>query len=230
METAPLKKMATPWPPRSRAGGDVTSGAEEAEWCSEGQTKGGAGGALQPAAGRRGGGSELPAGRPGAAGSGERVGRGRGHELSPLEIHSYTSLASCPAPGALDRSGSARRGRLPGGLLPQLSSAFLRVPHPRGRWGPHPLRGAAAREPPPRHPSASLRSTYREFPPRLPQVPLSSPGFPQILTPPHTHTPFLEVPPLGSLLGSFFFFFRFQKSPFSWASDTPLFPWTPPSP
>lgn len=25
--------------------GDVTSGAEEAEWCSEGQTKGGAGGA-----------------------------------------------------------------------------------------------------------------------------------------------------------------------------------------
>nr|CAI9706932.1 unnamed protein product [Rangifer tarandus platyrhynchus] len=100
--------------------GDVTSGAEEAEWCSEGQTKGGAGGAQWPVAGLSGRVSGLPAGRPGAAGPGERVGRGRGRELSSLEINSWTSPASCPASGALGSSGSARRDWLTGGLLRQL--------------------------------------------------------------------------------------------------------------
>lgn len=82
-------------PSRARACGDVTSGAEEAEWCSEGQTKGGAGGAQRPAAGRNGGGAGLPAGRPDRAGPGEWVGRGKGRELSLLETHSYTPPASC---------------------------------------------------------------------------------------------------------------------------------------
>lgn len=168
---------------RARAGGDVTSGAEEDEWCSEGQTKGGAGGAQRPAARRSGGGAGLPAGRPDPAGPGEWVGRGKGHELSLLETHSYTPPASCSAPGAPGSSGSPSSGWLPGGLPRQSSLAYIQAPPYSRSPGPHPLRGAAAREPPPRHPSASLRSTHWEFPPGLPLAPLLSPEFPQILTP-----------------------------------------------
>lgn len=51
----PLKRWRRPGR-RVRASGDVTSGAEEPEWCSEGQTKGGAGGARRPVAGLSGGG------------------------------------------------------------------------------------------------------------------------------------------------------------------------------
>lgn len=218
---------------RARACGDVTSGAEEAEWCSEGQTKGGAGGAQRPAAGRSGGGAGLPTGRPDRAGPGEWVGRGKGHELSLLETHSCTPPASCRAPGASGSWGSARRGWLPGGLPRQLSSAYLLAPQYSGSSGPHPLPGAAAREPPPRHPSASLRSTYREFPPGLPQVPLSSLGFPQSLTPTRTPSPLRRGSTLKPFLGSFFFFFfPFSKvSPvlFSWAPGPLHFPRTPPS-
>lgn len=127
------------------------------------------------------------------------------HLLKPTPTRPWPAAR----PQALGSSGSAR-GQLPGGFPRQFSSAYLRAPASPGSPGPHPLLGAAAREPPPRHPSASLRFPFREFPPRLLRVLLSSPGFPQILTPPHTHSPFLEVPPLDCLLGSFF---RFQRVP-----------------
>lgn len=218
---------------RARAGGDVTSGAEEDEWCSEGQTKGGAGGAQRPAARRSGGGAGLPAGRPDPEGPGEWVGRGKGHELSLLETHSYTPPASCSAPGAPGSSGFPSSGWLPGGLPRQPSLAYLQAPPYSRSPGPHPLRGAAAREPPPRHPSASLRSTHREFPPGLPLAPLSSPEFPQILTPIRTLSPLPRGSTSGLSLAAFFFsslsFSEVSPVLFSWAPGPLLFPWTPPS-
>ncbi|TKC35405.1 hypothetical protein EI555_005822, partial [Monodon monoceros] len=71
-ESSPQKDgnaLVAPFAPE----GDVTSGAEEVEWCSEGQTKGGAGGAQRLAAGQSGRGSGLPAGRPCAAGPGRQL-------------------------------------------------------------------------------------------------------------------------------------------------------------
>lgn len=98
----------------------------------------------------------------------------------------------------------------PGSPSPRVSGA---APSPR-------CRGARA---PSQAPRASLRSTYREFPPRLPRSPCHPLGSP-ISLPLHTHTPpFIEVPPLGSLLSSSF---SFSMVLFSWAPG-PLPPHDP---
>lgn len=102
-------------------GRDVTSGAGEAEWCSEGQTKGGAGGARRPAAGLGGGGPGLLAGRLRAASPGEWVGWGLRpppHALSPHGT--YSDARSAPSSsGAL-----VARGRRPPRPCARLRSAL----------------------------------------------------------------------------------------------------------
>lgn len=164
----------------------------------------------------------LPAGRPGAAGPGEWVGWGKERELSPLRIHSFTPPASCSVLGAPGSPGSALWGS---SLEPPAAVQFCLRPGSPSSWvsgaAPSPrCRGARA---PSQAPRASLRSTYREFPPRLPRSPCHPLGSP-ISLPLHTHTPpFIEVPPLGSLLSSSF---SFSKVLFSWAPG-PLPPHDP---
>lgn len=177
-------------------------------------------------AGLSGGARGLPAGRPGAAGPGEWVAWGKGRELSPLETHSYPPAASCPAPGIRQLQLSLW-GRLPGAsggrsfcLRP--ASGF---PTP-GSLRPHPLPGAAAREPPPRHPvppCALHTGSFRLGSPRSPGHPLGSPRS----SPLRTHTPrFVEVPPLGSPLASSFSRSEVPPALFSGAPD-PSFPLGP---
>lgn len=128
---------------------DVTSGAGEAEWCSEGQTKGGAGGARRPAAGEGGGGPGLPARRLRAASPGEWVGWGVRRALSPHGTHSdgrsapsssrRLSLPETPATLALRSAplrpaSGGRRPRTPpsgpcsGARAPSRAPCFPRAP------------------------------------------------------------------------------------------------------
>lgn len=175
---------------------DVISGAEEAEWCSEGQTKGGAGGAQLPAAGRSGGGRACLLG-----------GRARRAQVSGW---GGTRGASCRVSKPTPTRPRASR-RLPGarsslGYSPELGSPGSPAAAPFGlcppsragpRAPPPPCRGARA---PSRAPQCFSALGRPGFPPRLPQVSLSSPG-----SPPDTHLstrklpPFPEVPPLGIL-------------------------------
>lgn len=179
-------------------------------------------------AGLSGGARGLPAGRPGAAGPGEWVAWGKGRELSPLKTHSYPPAASCPAPG-IRAAPALPLGPAPGGLRRQvsLSASCVRLPHPGvSAAAPSPrCRGARA---PSQAPRASLRATHWEFPPRLPQVPLSSPGFPQILTPPHAHSPLRRGSTSGLSPCQLFFMFRGSPCSLLRGSRPLLSPWAPP--
>lgn len=99
-------------------------------------------------AGRSGGGPGLPARRPGAAGPGEWEGWGKGRGLSPLEIHSYTPLATCRASAALETPGSLGSpswGRVPGGFPRQLRpTSGLPIPRVSGTPPSPRCRGARA--------------------------------------------------------------------------------------
>lgn len=144
-------------------------------------------------AGRSGGGPGLPARRPGAAGPGEWEGWGKGRGLSPLEIHSYTPLATCRASAALETPGSLGSpswGRVPGGFPRQLRpTSGLPIPRVSGTPPSPRCRGARA-------PSQAPQCLPPLYIPGVsasaPQVLLSSPGFPPILTPPHTRSPLLR--------------------------------------
>lgn len=219
--------MATPWPPRSRPAVTSLPGRRRLSGAVRDKQK--------EAPEGRSGRPRDEAARAGCCQLGGRVRRAQvsgwgGEKGASCHLLKPTPTRPWPAarPQALGSSGSAR-SQLPGGFPRQFSSAYLRAPASPGSPGPHPLLGAAAREPPPRHPSASLRFPFREFPPRLLRVLLSSPGFPQILTPPHTHSPL----PRGSTFGlSPWQLFSFPKGPpavFSCAPGPLLFPRTPPS-
>lgn len=178
-----LIKMATPWPPRSRPtvtslpgrrrlSGAVRDKQKEAPEQRCGRRRDGAAGAW----------GCLPGGRARRAQVSGRGGeRGASCHLSKP---TYTRPRPAARPGAPGASGALSPGRPPGDL--PRCSAYLWAPQCPESPGHHPLAGSAAREPPPRHPCASLCFRNQEFPPRLPHVPLSSPGSPQILTPPHT--------------------------------------------
>lgn len=203
----PLKKMAAPWPPRSRLtvtslpGRRRLSGAvrDKQKEAPEGRS----GRRRDRAAGAQG----LPAGRPGAAGPGEWVGWGKERELSPLRIHSFTPPGSCSAPGAPGSPGSALWGQLLGAsrsssVLP--ASGLPQPPGLRGRTlSPVPRRAS------PLPGTPCLLALYIPgVSASAPQVPLSSLGFPHILTPPHTYSPLHRGSTSGLSLFQLFFVFN----------------------
>lgn len=111
-----------------------------------------------------------------------------------------TRPGQLPGPGRPRQPWLCVLGPAPWGLPQQFSSAYVRAPSSPGSPGPHPLPGAAAREPPPRHPvppCALHTGSFRLGSPRSPCHPLGSPRSSTL----HTHTPLLSRgSPLGSLL------------------------------
>lgn len=231
MKRAPLKKMATPWWPRSRPKVTSLPGRRRLSGAVRDKQK------------------EAPEGRSGwrrdgAAGAwGCRLGgRARRAQVSGwggeggASCHLSKSTPVRPRPAGWPRAPwvawalPARAGSLGASrgssVRPTSGFPIPRVTGPPPRLSLVPRRAS----PLPGTPVPPCALHNREFPPRLPRSPCHLLGSPRS-SPLHTHTPPLTR---GSTSGlsPWQFFFLFSKVPlalFSWVPGPLLFPYTPPS-